>query len=95
MTQLIVKSPSASNVRPLIQAALDHEARILMIGMQKTERRLQDFERRFEMESLKFYQDFQAGNMGDDMEYMKWAGEYETLLQLQEDYAEIKEIQVC
>ena len=40
------------------------------------------------MESLKFYQDFQAGKMGDDMEYMKWAGEYETLLQLQEDYAE-------
>jgi len=95
LTQLIVKSSSASNVRPLIQAALDHEARILQIGIQKTTRRLQDFERRFEMESLKFYQDFQAGKMGDDMEYMKWAGEYETLLQLQEDYAEIKEIQVC
>ncbi len=87
MTQLIVKSSSASNVRPLIQAALDHEARILQIGIQKTTRRLQDFERRFEMESLKFYQDFQAGKMGDDMEYMKWAGEYETLLQLQEDHS--------
>ncbi|MCW5212262.1 hypothetical protein VU04_05070 [Desulfobulbus sp. TB] len=95
MTQLIVKSSSAANVRPLIQAALDHETRVLNIGIQKTTRRLQDFEQRFGMESRKFYQDFQAGKMGDDMEYMKWAGEYETLLQLQEDYAEIKGIQVC
>uniref|UniRef100_UPI0040563384 hypothetical protein n=1 Tax=Candidatus Electrothrix sp. TaxID=2170559 RepID=UPI0040563384 len=95
MTQLIVKSPGAANVRPLIQAALDHEARVLNIAIQKTTRRLQDFEQRFGIESRKFYQDFQAGKMGDDMEYMKWAGEYETLLQLREDYAEIKEIQVC
>ena len=35
-----------------------------------------------------FYQDFQDGKMGDDMEYMKWAGEYETLLQLRECSAE-------
>lgn len=71
MTQLIVKSSSASNVRPLIQAALDHEARILKIGIQKTTRRLQDFERCFGREGLKFYQDFQAGKTGDDMEHMK------------------------
>ena len=90
MTQLIVKSPGAANVRPLIQAALEHEARVLNIGIQKTTRRLQDFEQRFGI-----YQDFQAGRMGDDMEYMKWAGEYETLLQLREDYAEVKGIQVC
>ncbi|XCN71609.1 MAG: hypothetical protein Q3M24_14995 [Candidatus Electrothrix aestuarii] len=95
MTQLIVKSASAANVRPLIQAALDHEARILKVGIRKTIRRLQEFEQRFGVDSRKFYQDFQAGEMGDDMEYMKWAGEYETLQQLQEDYAEIKEIQVC
>ena len=98
MTQVIVKSPSAaqaSHIRPLIQAALDHEVRLLKIGLQKTTRHLQQFEQRFGMESQKFYQEYQTGEMGDDMDYMKWAGEYETLLQLQEDYAEIQEIQVC
>ena len=91
MTQLIVKSPSAANVRPLIQAALDHEARILKIGIRKTTRRLLEFEQRFGLESKMFYQDFQDGKMGDDMEYMKWAGEYETLLQLRECSAEYKQ----
>ncbi len=51
------------------------------------------FEQRFGMENHDFYQDYQTGKMGDDMDYMKWAGEYETLLQLQEDYAELQEIQ--
>lgn len=95
MTQLIVKSPSASHVRPLIQAALDHEIRLLQIGIEKTKRRLHHFEELFKMETLSFYQAFQIGDMGDEMENMKWAGEYETLLQLEEDYAQIRGIQVC
>lgn len=95
MTQLIVKSPSASQVRPLIQAALDHEIRLLKIGIEKTKRRLADFEKQFSMKSEQFYQEFQVGNMGDEMEQIKWAGEYETLLQLQSDYGEIRGIQVC
>ena len=95
MTQLIVNSPSASNVRPLIQAALDHEIRLLQMGIEKTKRRLLHFEELFAMETLSFYQAFQTGDMGDAMEYMKWAGEYETLLQLEEDYVQIRGIQVC
>lgn len=89
MTRLIVNSPSASHVRPLIQAALDHEIRLLQMGIEKTKRRLRHFEELFKMETLRFYQAFQTGAMGDEMEYMKWAGEYETLLRLEEDYEHI------
>lgn len=95
MTQIIVSSPSASHVRPLIQAALDHEIRLLQMGIEKTKRRLCRFEELFKMETLRFCQSFQTGDMGDEMEYMKWAGEYETLLQLEEDFAQIRGIQVC
>ncbi len=95
MTRIIVESPSAAHVKPLIQAALDHEVRVLKIGLQKTTRNLNHFEQQFGIDSEKFYQEFQTGTLGDEMAYMKWAGEYETLIQLQEDYAEVKEIQVC
>lgn len=95
MTQVIIKSATAAQVKPLIQVALDYEIRFLKIGIQKTTRNLQRLEQRFGMESQQFYREFQAGNMGDEMEYMKWAGEYETLLQLQADYTELQEIQVC
>ena len=95
MTQLIVNSPSASHVRPLIQAALDHEIHILQMGIEKTKRRLHNFDKLFKMKMLISYQAFQNWDMDDEMEYMKWAGEYETLLQLEEDYAQIRGIQMC
>ena len=95
MTQIIVKSRSASHLRPLIQVAIDHEVRVLKIGLQKTMRHLRQFEQHFGIASQEFYQDYQTGKFGDDMQYMKWAGEYETLLQLQEEYAEIKGTLVC
>lgn len=65
------------------------------MGIEKTKRHLRHFEEVFKIETLRFYQAFQTGDMGDEMEYMKWAGEYETLLQLEEDYAQIRGIQVC
>ncbi|MCP4405487.1 MAG: hypothetical protein GY801_50320 [bacterium] len=95
MTQVTIKSATADQVRPLVQVALEHELRVLNIGIQKTMRNLQRLEERFGMESQQFYQEFQTGTMGDEMEYITWAGEYETLLQLQEDYAELEQIQVC
>ncbi len=95
MTQLIVKPASASNVKRLIQVALEHELRILKVGIEKTTQKLQGLEQQFGVESQQFYREFQAGNRGDDIEYIKWAGEYETLLQLQQDYRELLETQLC
>ena len=31
----------------------------------------------------------------DDMKYIRWAGEYETLAQLQKDYNDLQEIELC
>ncbi len=95
MTQVIIKSTTNVNAKHLIRVALDHELRVLKIGLTKTHQHLQQLEQQFGMESRQFYQEFQKGNLGDTLDYIKWAGEYETLLQLQEDYTELQEIQVC
>jgi len=95
MTQLIIKPATAWNVKRLIQAALDHELRILKIGIEKTTQKLQKLEQQFGIKSQQFYQEFQTGNMGDNIEYIKWAGEYETLLQLEQDYHELLETRLC
>lgn len=95
MTQLIVKPATASNVKRLIQAALEHELRVLQVGIEKTTHKLHQLEQQFGKESRQFYREYQAGSMGDDIEYIKWAGEYETLLQLQQDYHELLETKLC
>jgi hypothetical protein len=95
MTQLIVKPVTASNVKQLVQNALENELHILRVGIEKTRQKLRLLEQQFGMESQKFYQEFQSGKMGDRIEYITWAGEYETLLQLQQDYQELVETQLC
>ena len=95
MTQVIVQPTTAANVKRLLQAAVDHELRLLQIGIARTQQQLQHFEQAFHRETPDFYQEFQAGHWGDDVEYLKWAGEYETLQQLQQDYRELVETCLC
>ena len=47
------------------------------------------------MESQRFYEDFQNGKLGDDFKYIRWAGEYETLVLLQKDYNDLQDIELC
>jgi len=95
MIQVIVQPVTASNVRRLLQAALTHELKVLEIGIEKTTRHLKHFEQQFNQGTLAFYQQFQTSALEDSMEYIKWAGEYETLLQLQQDFQDLSETQLC
>ena len=94
MIEVVVKSAKTSNTKHLIQAALDHELRVLNIGIEKTRANLSHLEEQFGMKSPQFYQQFQLGTMGDNLAWIKWAGEYETYLQLRQDYAELREIRL-
>ena len=95
MTQVIVQPATAVNVKQLLQTAITHELRLLKIGIERTQERLHHFEQKFHKDTSTFYQAFQRGEAGDDMEYIKWAGEYETFRQLQQDYHELQEMQLC
>ena len=45
--------------------------------LQRYEQELGEFEQRYQVDSHDFYQRFQAGEMGDAMDYFEWAGLYE------------------
>ncbi len=95
MTQIVVKSKTAANVKRLLQLAIEQELRVIKLGIEKTNQNLQRLEGQFGIKSPEFYKAFQDGKMGDQIDYIKWAGEYETLQALQQDYTELLEIQLC
>jgi len=45
------------------------------------------------MDTVHFYDLREKGEIGDDMEYVRWAGEYETLRKLEKDYPILEEIE--
>lgn len=47
------------------------------LRLERYERDLREFERRYRMESATFYRRFEAGELGDAMDFFEWAGLYE------------------
>lgn len=46
----------------------------------KIEQKLQDFEQKYQMKSEEFYRRFQAGELGDSMDFFEWNTYHEMLV---------------
>lgn len=85
MTKLVIESENYYNFSPLLTGAITNETRIIESGIAKTGRILKEFEKKYKIKSEQFYKRYELGEMGDSFDYIKWAGEYETLAKLQEN----------
>jgi hypothetical protein len=47
-----------------------------LMRLKRYEQDLREFEKRYGMESATFYRRFQAGELGDAMDFFEWAGLY-------------------
>jgi hypothetical protein len=47
------------------------------LRLEKYDRDLREFEQRYKMESRIFYQRFEAGELGDDIDFFEWSSLYE------------------
>ena len=54
------------------------------LRLERYERDMREFEQRYGMESAVFYQRFEAGELGDDVDFFEWAG----LCELRQDILE-------
>ncbi len=71
-------------LEPVLTKLLDVILGQHRLRLERYERDLGDFERRYGMESATFYQRFEAGELGDEADWFEWAGLYE----LKQDLAE-------
>jgi hypothetical protein len=73
--QVRITSPASVPLRPLIEAALRDEARLLERSIRRTMERLRHFETRYGMPSEEFERRFQAGELDDHPDFIEWFGE--------------------
>lgn len=95
MTRVIIQPETAGNLKNLIKLAVENQMRVINSGIAKTRRKLGELEKENGMDSRDFYEEFQKGKLGDDLKYIRWAGEYETLALLQKDYNDLQELELC
>jgi hypothetical protein len=95
MAQVIIRPKAADNLKNLIKVAVENQLRVINFGIAKTKRKLRELEKESGMDSKYFYEEFQKGKLGDDLKFIRWAGEYETLERLQNDYNELQGVELC
>ena len=95
MTQLLIKSESVDSIAPLIKGAIKEQISVLEDGIDRTKVIIEEFEKKHGVKTEEFYEKFKNGDLGDSVDYIEWAGEYELLSKLIRDYEKLKEVEVC
>jgi len=84
MNQLTLTATTQRPLRPLIEAALNNELRLLEAAIQRTEQRLRGFETAYGMSSAQFILRYENDELPETLDFDEWVGEYRLLSRLRE-----------
>ena len=92
MEELTLISSYQRPLRPLVEAALQNELRLLQVNIKRTEQNLSKFETRFGLSTSEFIQRFENDELPETLDYVEWVGEYRLLIRLHEKTEALREI---
>ncbi len=92
MSAVTLTSSRSTPLRPLVEAALQNELRLLQAAAQRTEQRLRAFELQHGMTSSEFITRYEADEFSETLEYAEWVGEYRLQRRLREKIDTLQEI---
>lgn len=88
--QVVIELSDRQAAQTVLQALESYKAR-LRAGIERTKRRLHDFEQRYGVTTLHFLQEMTAEDLRDgDLEYVEWAGEAKLLTGLETELSELE-----
>ena len=93
MAELILVSPRQRLLRPLVEAALQNELRLLEAGIRRTQQRLSAFETRYGLSTAEFLQRYEDDELQETLDLAEWVGEHRMLERLQSKATTLREIQ--
>jgi hypothetical protein len=81
-------------LKPLVQAALSNELRLIEAGIRQTERTIEEFEKHYGMSTQEFVSGYENDEGGEDMEFSEWIGEFRLLIRLREKAETLRNIRI-
>ncbi len=76
--QVTITTETSVALKPLIESAIQSELRVLKVGIERTQQRLQAFEKQYGLTSDEFERRFGAGKIEESLDFIEWAGEIKT-----------------
>lgn len=93
MTELPLVSTHQRPLKPLVEAALANELRLLQASVQQTKQRLSGFEAKYHLSTLEFIARYEADEFEESLDFAEWMGEYRLLEKLREKIDILQRIQ--
>ncbi|HQU32174.1 MAG: hypothetical protein HRU72_06640 [Planctomycetia bacterium] len=93
MTDIRLISRQNRQIKPLVEAALANELRLLETGIRRTEERLKEFEEKYQMLTHDFLSRYENDEFKETMDFVEWIGESRLLKCLKEKAETIRDIQ--
>ena len=92
MTDLRLVSTRKHQLKPLVEAALANELRLMEAGIRRTEQRILEFEQKYHLGSKDFIAHYENDEMEETMDFDEWIGEFRLLERLREKVDTLKDI---
>jgi hypothetical protein len=73
LAELYRQGQASDLMERTLEKLLRHEAERSVAELEQLQADLADFERRYNLSSDEFYRRYQAGDMGDEMDFVEWA----------------------
>jgi hypothetical protein len=93
MTELVLVSKRRGSLKPLVEAALTNELRLIEAGIARTERRLREFEVSYGLATTDFVRRYENDELDETLEYAEWIGEHRLLIRLKDKADTLRGIQ--
>ena len=84
MTDLRLVSTRKRQLKPLVEAAIANELRLLEAGVRRTEQRLLEFEEKYSLGTQKFISRYENDELEETIDFDEWIGEFRLLIRLRE-----------
>ena len=94
LQQITIQTSYLERFKPLLETALDREAKLLEYSIQRTRETLAPFEDRYKMSTDEFERKFNAREIEETLDYLDWWMEVEALRHLEAQRNAIKEARV-
>ena len=94
LQQITIQTSDIERFKPLLETALDREAKLLEYSIQRTREALAPFEDRYKMSTDEFERKFNTREIEETLDFLDWWMEVEALRHLEAQRNAIKEARV-
>lgn len=93
MSDIRLISKGKRQLKPLVEAALANELRLLEAGIRQTEKKVQELEEKYQMDTQEFVSRYDNDEIKENMDFAEWIGEFRLLGRLREKAETLRDIQ--